>query len=107
MKPALSAEEWAQQSFTRGDPDNVHITRRDGVVELDLQHSGNSGYPSPETRHAIAAIMLDGLPCGFTREDVEDISNAAFAIRRFGGNEPWQRRLEAISARVKALVPTE
>src|SRR4051812_14958414 len=102
IKPALTAEEWKRQSFTRGEPDNVHITRRGGIIELDLQHSGNSGYPAPATRHAIAALMLDGQPFGFTREDVQLLHDVAY---RLDDRQDQQERLDDLAERINALLP--
>lgn len=81
MKPALSAEEWAEKSLTTfSDSDRV-------IASM------------PEDRHALAALCLYEQPFGFTQEDVKGLRWAATGSLLFGG------ALAELAERIEALLP--
>lgn len=89
-KSAISPEQWKEVFSAIGQYDWCQGDSPDTCVYLMALN--NHRLPEDDERK-------------LTWEHVREIQDAAFAIRRFGGNEPWQRRLEAIANRIAALLP--
>lgn len=92
IQPALAPKLWAE------------------VIASPWPHDSCIG-DTPETCAYLVALNNHALPEDderkITRQDAQEISDAAFAIGRFGGNVPWQRRLEALANRLRALLPPD
>ena len=86
ISPALTAEEWA--SFPNW-PDAEHV-----VLEPLY-------YPS---LHGIAAANLHGQPFGFTREDVEVLTDAVGSVY---SSMEGSAKLLSLADRIEALLPPE
>jgi hypothetical protein len=115
VKPALSAEEWAERRVSAGDEAveaycTLHVGK-DGRLYAaagdgrDYYGKGDGLVARP---HALAALCLHGQPFGFTREDVRLLRNAADDYRD-GENHLWPigGGLLALADRIEALLPPE
>ena len=102
IRPALTKEEWKASQVMRADDNLVIWPNQSGRFVLDLQHSGAPSFPSPEARHAIAALALHGQAYGFTHDDVA-------MLRTFASPPglPSYRPLMHLAARIEALLPPE
>lgn len=105
IKPALTAEGWAQKYHYSADIDpatgNLRINHDEGWVTIDGSASGKL------ERHAIAALALYGQPFGFTREDVEVLRREAYD-EWYGASHPNPGDVMlSIAARIEALLPLE
>lgn len=90
IKPALTAEEWAE---VLGSPDPAH------------EHI--YGHPDDKP-HRMAALCLHGQPFGFTHEDVRDLEDAASRVEYEDHMQaPLAARLDDLAARIAALLPPD
>jgi hypothetical protein len=132
VKPALSAEEWAERRVSAGDEAveaycTLHVGK-DGRLYAaagdgrDYYGQGDGLVARP---HALAALCLHGQPFGFTREDVDLLHRTINGyVRRIEEaqervNEgPWVRNgivmneasvaaLRDLADRIEALLPPE
>ena len=80
IKPALTAEEWAEIICRRGDPESYTGS---GVptIEVSAQSIMGSRLPQIGRPQALAALCLHNQPFGFTREDVDLIKYACIVSR--------------------------
>lgn len=86
IEPALTPEEWARETQLR-------IARFGTQIEAS-------------ERHRYAALLLYGMPFGFTHEDVELLRSLSFSARRHQGN-PFDMRVHSLADRLAALLPHE
>lgn len=91
IAPALSREDWAKPfDFS----DNSAGTTYDGRMVCCF--GGVTAVVPDRSRHAHAAIALEGMPFGFTWDDVDALNAAADYV---------PPRLASIAARIAALLP--
>lgn len=105
IKPALTPEEWANPAG-----------RIDGWIDLDAGRIdvmlGGPASPTRDTgrdRHALAAVLLDGQPFGFTWEDVDTLRDIAIndvpELNEEGSAFNPEPELASIADRIAALLP--
>ena len=89
MNPALTQEEWAK----------VHGPAWSRVCDLDRLSD-----------HAAAAVLLEGQPFGFTRDDVRNLRLSVAdgtTIEPQPGGVPYARELWDLADRIEMLLPPE
>ena len=79
IKPALTPEEWAARGIMR--PAGLSHTlcafrRRGGKLDVGLVGHEGSSTIHPQHAHAVAALLLNGQPFGFTWEMVDALRDA-------------------------------
>jgi hypothetical protein len=95
--PALTAAQW--ESVQRSDARRTTLER-----ELLSALLGGAPVPGiPEPRHALAALLLDRRPFGFTRHDLLDFVGVAQIAKREAPE--LYTRLESFGRRLSALLP--
>jgi hypothetical protein len=112
VKPALTPEEWAgllamDQPTVFGDAGG-HVAVGKCALFWDA-HSGNvlcDDYDAPR-QHALAAIALHGQPFGFTWEDATFLRILALAGPGESLSSACCEHLDALAARIAALLPPE
>lgn len=101
MKPALTAEEWADPWLALTN-EGIHW------VAPDYPAEGLVGLDGEFDRHALAALCLHDQPFGFTREDMDALRSALEQIELdpycFGAEVAI---LPGIIDRIEALLPPE
>ncbi len=113
MKPALTAEEWADKRHYAESGTGemvVNMGKWDGTPYM--RHSRLPGPSGSPDRHAAAALCLHNQPFGFTREDVELLQEAVIMERGFCDGLPWSndRKTEMlvdVADRIGALLLPE
>ena len=88
IKPALTAEEWAEAIPPNGGPAGF-------LRGLERVTDGRSC-------HAMAASCLHEQPFGFSREDVKSLRSPWPVL-----NAHWLGKLDALADRIEALLPPE
>lgn len=81
VKPALTAEEWAEKCFEENEEWTSFAARRreDGSIYVMCGYERDAETNRP---HALAALALYNQPFGFTREDVEFLRELARTTRK-------------------------
>lgn len=107
IEPALTAEEWADNTSARSD---WFVTPYHDTPFMSWFESNHGSYLEV-SQHALAALALHEQPFGFTREDV------ALLLSLAHGNPPEFGRsyledgedaqLRSLAARIAALLPPE
>ena len=100
MKPALTAEEWAE--FDNGEA-YVRETESEFRTPLGFRFDAGSASENIEDPHGVAALCLYGQPFGFTMEDVEALRYEA----EYATNGSQAVRLFGLADRIEALLPPE
>lgn len=105
LRPALTPEEWVSWADLR------HVTREqgmrtDGGPRLEVHFDPNSVYAfRGDDRLALAALALYGQPFGFTWDDVDAVQEAARVVEDSSPDAPMIDELDALAARIAALLP--
>jgi hypothetical protein len=101
IKPALTAEEWADLSAADTDGfATVHLIE-DGALYISR---GDEAWIEGR-HHAVAALALHGQPFGFTWEMVDAIEALARTVEKNGG-ATWVEIGRAAASRIAALLPS-
>lgn len=113
-KPALTAEEWAawrSRNPVNGHSEWVEIEGGSACVEpggVVISGQGTDYTPlvlsKPESRHALAAALLDGQSFGFTWADVDLLRDAGRAEDPYF-DLPTCNAISDLADRIAALLP--
>lgn len=93
IKPALTAEEWAQNAKT-DHGDGIRL-----LSDAEVRIGTREVFAATKELHALAALALHGQPFGFTWNDVDIIDIAAAC------DYEGSAKLCALRDRIAALLP--
>ncbi len=114
MKPALTAEEWAELEVEWESEDRAggwaHVeSMPEDQTDVYVGAFGEDGVAiagSYVRRHALAALCLHGQPFGFTRADMLELHVAIGSLEsRSGAGQ--EDELRDLADRLSALLPPE
>jgi hypothetical protein len=107
IKPALTAEEWAQEIADNSTADEWtgEGEGEAGLLNGDLIVGYDDGvaYQSVKERHRAAALALYGQAFGFTREMLRAIRHCA----EFSGPDAESELAHEAADRIEALLPPD
>lgn len=100
VKPALTAEEWAEV---------LECAFVEGMVAGAVYGADMADIGRPKERHALAALCLHNQPFGFTRGDVRYLRACADIVGEVQGGHyhTEEGELHRIADRIEALLPPE
>jgi len=104
VEPALTAEEWVDNTSARSD---WSVTPYHDTPFVNW-FEGNHGSCLAVSQHALVALALHGQPFGFTREDAELVRDCIGMEWDRGERDEMdalKKRLESLAARIEALLP--
>jgi hypothetical protein len=105
IKPAMTAEEWEAGLVKR--PTCPQLIRNDDSPGVFVWYDQGVLIEPPDT-YALAAMCLYKQPFGFTRQDVEEIRDAARNLEEEFNSPPGSiKELRSIADRIEALLPPE
>ena len=113
VESALTAEQWAQQSYDSGMISaGIDRSRRQGYeISMPGVLAPRDGWPlvtlAPEQCHGVAAVLLYRQAFGFTHDDVQLIRKLAKDLASTDFSTSRSRKLSGLAERIAALLPPE
>lgn len=111
VESALSAEQWAKQSYDSGMIGaGIDRSRRQGYeISMPGVLAPRDGWPlvtlAPEQCHGVAAVLLYRQAFGFTHDDVQLLRKLVKDLTSSDFTQARSLKLKALADRIAALLP--